>query len=76
VVTAEWSTVRGVVNTLRHVRSALLAEGGDSEMVNCAGRGEHAPARAMLVHDQVAVLGSRGAGDDDGMVRVGSSLPE
>jgi hypothetical protein len=31
-----------------------------AEMVNCAGRGEHAPARAMLVHDQVAVLGSRG----------------
>jgi hypothetical protein len=55
VVTAEWSTVRGVVNTLRRVRSTLLADGGDS-----AGRGEHAPTHAMLVHDQVAVLGSRG----------------
>jgi hypothetical protein len=56
-------------------------EGGDGEMVNCLGHGEHAsargshvPARAMLVNDRVAALGSRGANDDDGMARVGVRL--
>jgi hypothetical protein len=66
------------------------SEGGDRRMVNCVGRGEHAPACeirtqargthasacAILVNDRAATLGSRGAGDDDGMARVGPSLPE
>jgi hypothetical protein len=52
------------------------SEGGDGGMVNCAGCGEHAPVRAMLGNDRAVALGSKGAGDDDGMVRVGSGLPE
>jgi hypothetical protein len=68
---------------------SLEARGGSGE-VNCTGRGahaperenhaqargNHAPGRAMLENDRVATLGSRGAGDDDGMARVSSGPPE
>jgi hypothetical protein len=67
-----------------------LEASGDGGVVNYAGRGEHTPAceihaqargthalvHAMLVNDRVAALGGRGAGDDDGMARVGPDLPE
>jgi hypothetical protein len=53
-----------------------LEANGEGGVVNCSGRGEHAPTTALLVNDQAAALGSRGAGDDDGMARVGAGLPE
>jgi hypothetical protein len=66
------------------------SKGGDGGMVNCAGRGEYTPvreirvqargthtlARAMLVNDRAAALGSRGVDDDDGMARLGPGLLE
>ena len=36
-----------------------LEASGDGGVVNYAGHGEHAPARAMLVNDQATALGSR-----------------
>jgi hypothetical protein len=44
--------------------------------IHAQARGNHAPGRAMLENDRVATLGSRGAGDDDGMARVSSGAPE
>ena len=60
-----------------HVESeGSLEASGEGGMVNYAGRGEHTPTRVLLVNDRAAALGSRGAGDYDGMARVGPGLPD
>jgi hypothetical protein len=60
----------GVVNYAGHGEHTPARE------IYAQARGTHAPARALLVNDWAAALGSKGAGDDDRMARVGPGLPE
>jgi hypothetical protein len=60
----------GVVNYAGHGEHTLARE------IYAQARGTHAPVRALLVNDWAAALGSKEAGDDDRMVRVGPGLPE